>query len=163
MTLTGSQLRPARPAVAAAFVLLTAVTAAAFVPTFAGHVASKDVANVDTTVTDLELATDGSSLAVTFELTNPTDRAIDVTSADLQARAGGERLTRIPGTTVESVTLPARGSRTVVATLEVQDGAADTVRAAIESGDLTVSGQFQAEIGTESVDIDVEGEREASA
>lgn len=151
-----------RSLVGLSFVVVFLAGAAAFWITGAGHVAVMQSEGIDATPTGYRFdAGDGAAVVhVRIRIENPTPRAVTVKAIQgFRGRIDGETVARGDGA-VETTRVPARGSATVTAVLQV-DGEVDPgrVRAAVRADEFRAIGVVVATIGREGVTVAIrEGE-----
>lgn len=146
--------RPRKPFTLGSFLLVALVATALFVPTFSGHTAVMNKVSIDATATDVALSEDEKHVVVEIRVENPTRSAFTAQFGTLYGKVGDEHLTGL-GVEVEETEIPAGETRTVTARVEIKDGYREETADAIESGELTVTGQLRGTIQEVDVQIDV--------
>ncbi|WP_313694955.1 hypothetical protein [Halorarum halobium] len=126
--------------------VVLALGVALAVPLLADHVAAQRVDDVSATVTDVGTV-DESTVAVDLELSNPAPRPLVVpdgssTSGVYALGPDGEAVNEPRRTTVDGATLPAGGTGTITATLELKEAfhgqGADALAGTTLRGTLTL-------------------------
>lgn len=155
-------LRPERPVVVAAFVVVFVAAAATFSLTAAGYYGTHTTDRVSGTVTGFEVSDDGSRLVAELVVDNGLARPVTVGAGELRVEAGEEVLTRNAGGFVGE-RVPAGERRTFRVALYLQDGDVDRAVAAARDGELVVRGLYRATIEREEFDFGVDTAAGASA
>ena len=152
-----SVLRPDRPLVVSAFLLVALVTVWLFVPTVLGHAAVLNADNVGVTPTDARVTDDGRTLAVEFRIRNPTRRAVTVSTGLVHAYDGDARVSDGTTTPFRATVVPAGEARTVTLGIGIEDGYGERVRRGVDERGLRYSGKLRGTIADRSVSISVDG------
>ncbi|WP_440008755.1 hypothetical protein [Halomicrococcus sp. SG-WS-1] len=151
-----SVLRPERPLLVFVFVLVSLVTVWLFVPTMLGHAAVTNADNVDVTATDARVTDDGRTLAVAFQIHNPTHRAISVSAALVHVYDGDARVSDGTTTPFQRTVVPAGETRTVTLGIGIRDGYEERVRQGTDDRGFRYSGKLRGTIADRTVDVDVD-------
>jgi hypothetical protein len=155
---TATALRPDRPFVAGALVLVALVTLWLFVPTMFGHVAVMNADAIDVTPTAYQVSDDGDAIVASLDVHNPTRRAVTLYSGLLVPRtADGTKLSDGTTSTFEEVvTIPSGETRTMDVRISLGDGQAQRARTAASSpGAITLTGTVRGRISDEDIRVNI--------
>jgi len=155
-------LRPERPVVVAAFVVVFVGALATFSLTAAGYYSTHTTDRLSATVTGFEVTDDEPRLVAELVVDNGLTRPVTVGAGELRVAADGEVLTRNAGGFVGE-RVPAGERTTLRVELYLRDDHVDRAVAAARDGDLVVEGLYRATIEREEIDFGVDTAEGASA
>ncbi len=137
-----------------ALLLIGVATGSVFASTYAAHLSAEDAARMDVSADAYQLTSD--RLVIDLELYNPTGHTIQVTGGYLIAEASnGTAVTDVAGVTVEETAVPSDETRETTARVRYRDEQRPALRAALKSGEFTVSGRLNAAVRDRAITIQV--------
>jgi hypothetical protein len=151
-----SALRPDRPVVVGAFVVVFVAASATFALTAAGHYDTYTADRLGGTITGYDVVEEDGERRVVAEMTveNGLNRPVTVGAGQLRVVAADEKLTLNAGGFVGE-RVPAGGERTFRVSLRLQEEEVSTAAAAARNGTLKVSGIYRATIEAEEIEFSV--------
>ncbi len=148
-----SALVPRRPLLVAALLILALVTAWLFVPTLQGHVAAMNVRSVSVTTSDTSVTDNGTELATTLTIHNPTQRDITFYSGLIHVYNGETQLTDGTSTPFERTTVPSGKTKTIRIMLNLDRDQESHARQAVKSGAIRVSGAVRGYLAKKKIEV----------
>ncbi len=148
-----SVLTPKRPLLAGAILVVAVATTWFFVPTLQGHVATMNIRSVNVTTSDTGVTDDGSELATTLTIHNPTQRDVMFDSGLIHVYDGKTQLTDGTSTPFSRTTVPSHGTKRIRIELDLDPDRVSRARRAVNSGSISFTGSVRGRIAKRDVQV----------